>query len=273
MPLHRDRENPENFVVNDVLGNYSLTLIDSLTTLAIFASSGDPTTRSEALAKFQNGIGQLVGLYGDGSDGSMGHGSRANGFDVDSKVQVFETVIRGIGGLLSAHLFAVGELPMRDYVPGDIKANSRFPGARSITWRNGFVYDGQLLRLAHDLGKRLLPAFFTPTGIPYPRVNLRHGIPFYLNSPLFASAESGKCTNEKPAPKETTETCAAGAGSLVLELTTLSRLTGDTRFETLGKRAFWEIWSRRSNIGLVGSGIDAESGLWAHPITGVSFDR
>ncbi len=42
-----------------------------------------------------------------------GQGTRARGFDLDSKVQVFETVIRGVGGLLSAHQFAVGDLPIR----------------------------------------------------------------------------------------------------------------------------------------------------------------
>ena len=34
-------------------------------------------------------------------------------------------------------------------------------------------YDGGLLRLAIDLGNRLLPAFDTPTGIPLSWVNLR----------------------------------------------------------------------------------------------------
>ena len=38
-------------------------------------------------------------------------------------------------------------------------------------------YEGGLLALAHDLGKRLLPAFDTPLGIPVHRVNLRKGIP------------------------------------------------------------------------------------------------
>lgn len=51
--------------------------------------------------------------------------------------QVFETNIRILGGLLSAHLLAT------------------YPG-----------YDGSLLRLAKDLGDRLLPAFRTPTGTP-----------------------------------------------------------------------------------------------------------
>eukprot|EP00897_Mesotaenium_endlicherianum_P005501 jgi/Mesen1/497/ME000104S10588 len=37
-------------------------------------------------------------------------------------------------------------------------------------------YDGELLRLAEDLGHRLLPAFDTPTGIPYGSINLKHGV-------------------------------------------------------------------------------------------------
>lgn len=38
------------------------------------------------------------------------------------------------------------------------------------------VYKGRMLELAWDLGKRFLPAFRTPTGIPYSRINLRHGL-------------------------------------------------------------------------------------------------
>src|SRR5271163_1485964 len=113
-PLTRDRENPAHIEVNDVLGNYSLTLIDSLSTLAILASS--PSTKyNKPLHLFQDSVRDLIEQYGDGSDGPLGEGLRARGFDIDSKVQVFETAIRGLGGLLSAHLFAVGELPIRGY--------------------------------------------------------------------------------------------------------------------------------------------------------------
>uniref|UniRef100_A0A1I8F7C5 alpha-1,2-Mannosidase n=1 Tax=Macrostomum lignano TaxID=282301 RepID=A0A1I8F7C5_9PLAT len=38
-------------------------------------------------------------------------------------------------------------------------------------------YSDQLLSMAVDLATRLLPAFNTSTGISYPRVNLRHGVP------------------------------------------------------------------------------------------------
>ncbi|KAF2458343.1 glycoside hydrolase, partial [Lineolata rhizophorae] len=307
-PLTRDRENPAHIAVNDVLGNYSLTLIDSLSSLAILASEPEPpsssflnedkTARDEemaaarrALRDFQAGVELLVEYYGDGSRGPKGQGRRARGFDVDSKVQVFETVIRGVGGLLSAHLFAVGDLPIRGYVPQmeegwveDDDAGGEAGGEwrDATTWTDGFVYDGQLLRLALDLAQRLLPAFETRTGLPYPRVNLRHGIPFYANAPSATTDQADTCgldpNGDKPRVgrkrkqhevPEITETCSAGAGSLVLEFATLSRLTGDTRFERAAKRAFAAVWSRRSAAGLVGAGIDAETGLWVSPYTGI----
>ncbi|KAI1282823.1 glycoside hydrolase family 47 protein [Xylaria sp. FL0933] len=266
IPLTRDPINPRNVELNDVLGNYSLTLIDSLSTLAILASAppDSKNTGPKALADFQDGVAALVGQYGDGRPGPSGLGARGRGFDVDSKVQVFETVIRGVGGLLSAHLFAVGELPITGYDPRragmDIEEHP-------IAWPNSFRYDGQLLRLALDLAQRLLPAFYTQTGMPYPRVNLRHGIPFYVNSPLHE--KTGPQPSKPEESPEITETCSAGAGSLVLEFTVLSRLTGDPRFEQAAKRAFWAVWSRRSNIGLIGAGVDAEEGHWIGGFSGI----
>ena len=268
-PLTRDRANPGHIELNDALGNYSLTLIDSLSALAILASSPTYAQNSgnKAFEYFQFGIAALVEQYGDGTGGPAGQGSRARGFSVDSKVQVFETVIRGVGGLVSAHQFAIGDLPIDGFAPqgSDTKTSDK---GKSI-WFNGFTYDGQLLRLALDLASRLLPAFQTATGLPYPRVNLRYGIPFYANAPSNNNAEAGQCiAGEQPA-SERTETCAAGAGSLILEFTTLSRLTGIPIFEQLAKRAFWAVWERRSALDLVGSGLDVESGLWTNSYTGI----
>ena len=275
-PLTRDVANPAHVELNDPLGNYSLTLIDTLSTLAIQASNpGSERQTQRSWKAFQHGVASLVKLYGDGTDGSEGQGTRARGFDLDSKVQVFETVIRGVGGLLSAHLFAIGELPITGYEPSQaIHIDAK--GHSGIRWSKNFVYDGQLLRLAHDMGRRLLPAFSTPTGIPYPRVNLRHGIPFYPNSPLnkaLKACQAGgtaRCPVSLQPDHEQTETCSAGAGSLLLEFIVLSRLTGDQQYEQLAKRAFWSVWDRRSSTGLVGAGIDAESGIWIGASTGVS---
>ena len=93
---------------------------------------------------------------------------------------------------------------------------------------------------------------------------------------VAVNVKAGKKNERKPkysylaATAEVTETCSAGAGSLVLEFTVLSRLTGDGRYEDLGKRAFWAVWARRSEIGLLGFGIDVESGKWVGPYSGVS---
>ncbi|TFK55771.1 alpha-mannosidase [Heliocybe sulcata] len=196
-----DWSNPSNIASNDVAGNFSLTLIDSLDTLVAL---GDR----------------------DGFETAVRNVIQWVSFDVNTKPQVFETTIRVLGGLLSGHLFAVDK-DFDFYLP----------------W-----YHGELLDLAHDLGRRLLPAFGTPTGIPYARINLRHGL------------QRG----------ETVETCTAGAGSLILEFGTLSRLTGDDRFEKAAYKAFFALWNRRSDIGLVGNTINTWTGTWMHPeVTGI----
>ncbi|KXN83702.1 ER degradation-enhancing alpha-mannosidase-like protein 1 [Leucoagaricus sp. SymC.cos] len=104
-------------------------------------------------------------------------------------------------------------------------------------------YRGELLELARDLGNRLLPAFATRTGLPFARINLRKGL----------------------MREETLETCTAGAGSLILEFATLSRLTGDERFEKAAYKAFFALWNRKSDIGLVGNTINTWNGEWIAP--------
>jgi mannosidase alpha-like ER degradation enhancer 1 len=149
-------------------------------------------------------------------------------FDINSKVQVFEVTIRILGGLLSAHLYATNPALLNGY--------------------HLQHYNGELLGLAIDLADRLLPAFTSPTGIPYPRINLRTGL----------------------VPGDTSETCAAGAGSLLLEFGTLSRLTGDPTYERVAHRAFIEVYNRRNpSTNLLGNTIDAETGLWTNTITGI----
>jgi ER degradation enhancer, mannosidase alpha-like 1 len=109
-------------------------------------------------------------------------------------------------------------------------------------------YNGELLSLAIDLADRLLPAFSSPTDIPYPRINLRTGL----------------------VPGDTSETCSAGAGSLLLEFGTLSRLTCNPIYENVAKSAFLAVYNRRNlNTNLLGNTIDAETGLWTNTISGV----
>lgn len=126
-------------------------------------------------------------------------------FDVDMEVQVFEVVIRLLGGMLSAY---------------------EMDG------------DGRWLGLAVDLADRLMPAFDSPTGMPFRYVHLRTGA---TRDPLNNPAE---------------------IGTLILELGTVSRLTGDPRYYDAAKAAMLQIWSRRSRLGLVGEVIDVRTGEW-----------
>jgi len=126
-------------------------------------------------------------------------------FHVDGEVSVFETEIRLVGGLLSAH-HACG--------------------------------DPVLLAKARDLADRLLPAFETPTGMPYRYVNLKTG------------AVRDPATN----PAET--------GTHIAELGTLSQLTGDRRYFDAAKRAMTAMFERRSKIGLLADKIDVRTGEW-----------
>ena len=187
--------------LDGALGNYSLTLVDALPTLAVLG-------RRE---EFITAIGDVA---------------RYVSFDRDVDVNVFEVTIRMLGGLLSSHALAV-----------DASLGLTPPG-----------YDGHLLRLAEDLGKRLVPAFDTKTGIPFGTINLRKGV------------KSG----------ETPITCTAGGGTLLLEFGTLSRMTGNGLYERLARRALEALWERRSvKTGLLGNGINVQSGAWQNAEAGI----
>ncbi|XP_076180767.1 ER degradation-enhancing alpha-mannosidase-like protein 2 isoform X2 [Ptiloglossa arizonensis] len=115
----------------DTWGSFSLTLIDALDTLAVMGN----------FSEFRR-VAAIIS-------------ARAN-FETNINVSVFETNIRVVGGLLSAHLL------------------SRKAG---VNLEPGWPCNGPLLRLAEDMAKRLIAAFDTPTGMPYGTVNLKYGVP------------------------------------------------------------------------------------------------
>jgi mannosidase alpha-like ER degradation enhancer 2 len=98
--------------------------------------------------------------------------------------------------------------------------------------------DKRLLGLAEELGNRLLPVFNSPTGLPYVYVNLHTG---QVRDPITNPAETG---------------------TLLLEFGTLSKITGKPIFYEKAKRALVETYKRRSPLGLVGQGINVETGMW-----------
>ncbi|KAL0348938.1 UNVERIFIED_CONTAM: Alpha-mannosidase I MNS4 [Sesamum angustifolium] len=196
----RDELKPLSCGGEDTLGGYALTLIDSLDTLALL---GD----RERFATSVEWIGKNLR------------------FDINKTVSVFETTIRVLGGLLSAHLIA-----------SDYNTGMRIPS-----------YDDELLHLAEDLARRMLPAFDTPTGIPFGSVNLMHGVD----------------------ENESKITSTAGGGTLTLEFGVLSRLTNDPIFEQVTKNAVRGLWARRSRINLVGAHIDVFTGEWTQKDAGI----
>ncbi len=126
-------------------------------------------------------------------------------FDKDISVKNFEVTIRLLGGLLSGYQM---------------------------------TGDERLLRLAEDLGTRLLPVFDSPTGMPY----------------MFVNLKTGKTKGSKSNPAE--------IGTLVLEFGALGKLTKKPVFFEKAKNALVQLYKRRSNLGLVGEEIDVETGEW-----------
>ncbi|XP_060788538.1 ER degradation-enhancing alpha-mannosidase-like protein 3 [Neoarius graeffei] len=198
---------PSRGDVDDALGKFSLTLIDTLDTLVLLNKSQE----------FEEAVKRVV------NDVRL---------DNDIVVSVFETNIRVLGGLLGGHSMAV---MLKDR-------------GQHMQW-----YRDELLHMAKDLGLRLLPAFNTSSGLPYPRINLRHGV---------QGPETRTGTE--------TDTCTACAGTIILEFAALSRFTGDPTFEAHARRALDFLWEKRQrNSNLVGTTINIHSGEWVRRDSGV----
>nr|XP_029545039.1 ER degradation-enhancing alpha-mannosidase-like protein 3 isoform X3 [Oncorhynchus nerka] len=198
---------PNRGDIDDSLGKFSLTLIDTLDTLVVL----------NKLDEFEDAVRRTL---------------RDVRLDNDVVVSVFETNIRVLGGLLGAHTMA-------DML--------RQRGER-MQW-----YRDELLHMAKELGNRLLPAFNTTSGLPYPRVNLRYGV---LNPLSRTGTES--------------DTCTACAGTMILEFAALSRLSGEAVFEENARKALDVLWEKRQRgSDLVGTVINIHNGDWVRRDSGV----
>ena len=241
----RDELKPLTCTGADTWGPFALTLVDSLDTLVLLGNYSEFARAADLLANTLD-------------------------FDLDKNVSVFETNIRVLGGLLSAHMLAM-QLSNDSAIAASASASSS--SATQVVWlqqlrqqqgnpqnifdagpTNGqtsslrpplsplpdWTYSGKLLELARDLGDRLLPAFDTATGIPYGTVNFRHGVP----------------------SKETPVTSLAGGGTHLIEFGLLSRLTGDAKYERAARGAARALWALSSELGLPGNHIDTRTGVW-----------
>jgi len=189
-PRHRLHRSDETDYEELVLGNFSMTLIDSLDSLLVF-------NRTEDFIRYSEYVIEHVT------------------FDRDVVVSLFEVNIRVLGGLLSAHVLQRKLGLMQEYEDG-------------------------LLGLAEDLGKRLLPAFNTTTGIPRAHINLKYGL----------SAN----------PSDTITT--AEASTILLEFTLLSYLTGDYVFRDAAQRVIKALAAASTADFMSGTVINVQTGLW-----------
>ncbi|XP_058999186.1 endoplasmic reticulum mannosyl-oligosaccharide 1,2-alpha-mannosidase-like isoform X1 [Mustela lutreola] len=134
-------------------------------------------------------------------------------FQKDVDVNLFESTIRILGGLLSAYHLSGDDL---------------------------------FLKKAEDFGNRLMPAFQTPSKIPYSDVNIG--------------------TGAAHPPRWTSDSTVAEVTSIQLEFRELSRLTGNKKFQAAAEEVTRRVHSLPGKKdGLVPMFIDTHSGRFTHP--------
>ncbi|KAF1898663.1 hypothetical protein Lal_00023672 [Lupinus albus] len=144
-------------------------------------------------------------------------------FNKDYEASVFETTIRVVGGLLSAY---------------DLSGDKVF------------------LEKATDIADRLLPAWDTPTGIPYNIINLSHG---RAHNPSWTGGNS----------------ILADSGTEQLEFIALSQRTGDPKYQQKAENVIAQLNKTFPEDGLLPIYINPKSGTTGYsPITfGAMGDR
>ncbi|KAI4355898.1 hypothetical protein L6164_004626 [Bauhinia variegata] len=137
-------------------------------------------------------------------------------FNKDYEASVFETTIRVVGGLLSAY---------------DLSGDKLF------------------LDKAREIADRLLPAWDTPTGIPYNIINLAHG---RARNPSWTGGAS----------------ILADSGTEQLEFIALSQRTGDPTYQQKVEKVIIQLNKTFPDDGLLPIYINPHSGTTAYsPIT------
>ncbi|KAL1844297.1 hypothetical protein VTJ49DRAFT_2354 [Mycothermus thermophilus] len=151
--------------------------------------------------------------------------SKSLTWDQDQDVNTFETTIRMLGGLLSAHYLST-EFPNLAPIPDDDPGS---PG------------EDLYLEKAKDLADRLMSAFDSPSGVPFASVNLAQykGIPSHADMGASSTAETT---------------------TLQLEFKYLAKLTGEKEYWDKVERVMKIIDDNGAQDGLVPIYIFATTG-------------
>lgn len=146
-------------------------------------------------------------------------------YDQDHDVNTFETTIRMLGGLLSAHYLSTNYpnlAPISDDDPGA-------PG------------EDLYIEKAADLADRLLGAFESPSGVPYASINLNTslGIPSHADGGASSTAE---------------------ATTVQLEFKYLAKLTGEAEYWEIVEHVMEVVDNQQAEDGLLPIFIYADKG-------------
>ena len=257
--------------LDDSLGGFMTTAVDSLDTLALMGDYDE----------FRRMVREVV---------------RHLSFDRDVTVSVFETNIRILGGLLSAHMLLEddetapllrGNLNYNN-VDAYLKADHAGDGlphlsGNAIETNGGHraeeIDSGTSENTGSEHSAGPVLGGFGADPLTYdgelldlaldlgnrllPAFRTRHGLPYHRVNLKYGVPKG-----------ETKETCVAAAGTLILEFGVLSRLSGVSSFETAARKSIRALWSRRSAKGLLGSNINIQSGKWTqtHSSVGAGSD-
>lgn len=248
-----------------------LTLFDSLDTLLVLGNYTEFARSVERLRNYERETGF---------------------FNVNENVSVFETTIRVLGGLLSAHQMAEA------FVSKQVQYAAVFDTDQQVRWGYNTVEAATtsvdtcsmaLFHVEHQVDTSMIleecnvveqnQKPFNATKLKYwnydgflldlardlgnrlyPAFNSKTGIP-YGTVNLLHGVPRG----------ETTIASLAGAGTLSLEFELLSRLTGEEKFGKAAKLASRALWMRRSKKGLnlFGKHIDIQKGQWTETLSGI----
>lgn len=151
--------------------------------------------------------------------------SKSLTYDQDQEVNTFETTIRMIGGLLSAHYLSTEFPEMAPLADDD----------------EGAAGEDLYLEKAKDLADRAIGAFDSASGVPYASFNMKttKGIPSHADGGASSTAE---------------------AATLQLEMKYLSKLTGETFYWEKAEKVIKVIDDNGMEDGLVPIYIYADQG-------------
>lgn len=137
-------------------------------------------------------------------------------YDQDHDVSTFETTIRMLGGLLSAHHLSTQYPTLAPVEDDDV----------------GAAGEDMYIEKATDLAERLLGAFESPSGIPYASVNLNksEGIGSHADGGASSTAE---------------------ATSVQLEFKYLAKLTGEAEYWRVVEKVMQVVDDQKVRDGLV----------------------